>query len=59
MIDVSVSARYNTYTPDDKVAFKELREYAQKATGRSVVPLKDILFAVEPGLPTPEYLVGV
>lgn len=49
---------YQSYSPADKEALKELRAHMKERTGLADVSLADAISAVEPELPTPEHLKG-
>ena len=52
---MSATKRYKEYTPEDRVALKELREECQRKLGQDIT-LLDMLRAVEPLEDTPEHL---
>jgi hypothetical protein len=55
---MNVMQEYKTWSDADKAALRELRAEVTAKIG--VEPkLSDMIYAVTPGLPTPDYLRGV
>jgi hypothetical protein len=52
-----VARIYSAWSTEDKKAFKDLKDEATKKLGIDKIKLADFIMAVEPGHPTPDYLL--
>lgn len=55
--DSSIGAAYRAMSPEDKAALQELKKQESTRIGKEV-SLGDIIRAVTPGQPQPDYLKG-